>query len=288
MKHKIAVVTATRAEYGILKPLIRKLQENNKFELQLIVTGSHLLETAGNTVKEIEADGYSIARKIPIHVEAEGMLGVSYTAARALEQFATYFWEEHPEWVVVLGDRTELLGICSAAVCSKIPIIHLHGGEVTEGAVDEMVRHAVTKMSFLQFVANEEYACRVIQMGEQPDRGFNVGALGMKRYLSAVKYASMVLGNSSSGIIEAPALATPTVNIGNRQKGRLMAESVLSCESRVDDILEKMKKAERMMRKESNLYGDGNTSAKIVDIIEKFAEENRLAFSKKFNDIKVK
>ena len=314
---KISVVTATRAEYGILKPLIRRLLACDRWETQVVVTGTHLEPAFGNTYQEIEADGVPICRKIPIIYEgaedADTAYAVTRTMANAMCGFGTYFSEEHPDLLILLGDRTEMLAIAAAAMNEQIPIAHLHGGELTQGAVDDCVRHALTKMSYLHFPAAEVYRARIIQMGEDPSRVYNVGALGvenilheklmtpqeleasvgfpadqpyavvtfhpvtleqgagsqqeaavrqmyellgamgarpelfflitkansdaggrrinelleretadqpnmklvaslgMKRYLSAVKHAQFVLGNSSSGIIEAPALGVPTV-----------------------------------------------------------------------------
>lgn len=381
MKYKIAVVTATRAEYGILRPLILKLGKDEEIALQVIVTGTHLEEKYGNTQKEIVADGVEITRKIPILEEGNSEYDISITMANAIRGFAEYFRDEKPELLIVLGDRTEILGICSAAMNARIPIAHLHGGEITEGAVDDCVRHAVSKMSYLHFTANEVYRKRIIQMGESPDRVFNVGALGvenilkvpllskedvyaqigipakfayvvvtfhpvtlegerveihvqeftnaldrnanyfylitkanadaggevvnhmletyakerdnvkvvaslgMQKYLSALKYAEFCLGNSSSGIIEAPALGVPTVNIGERQKGRLMADTIISCETTADAITEAMKTAQKTEHKISNLYGDGNTSDKIVNIIKEYLVNQKIDLKKHFYDI---
>lgn len=377
---KVAVVTATRAEYGILRPLIFRLKEEQEICLQVIVTGTHLSEKYGNTQVEIEKDGINIFRKIPILEEGNTAYDISCTMANALRNFALYFKEEQPDLVIVLGDRTELLGICAAAMNERIPIAHLHGGEVTEGAVDDCIRHAITKMSYLHFPATEEYRKRIIQLGEEPERVFNVGALGvenilhtpllsyeeickqagipkdrdyvvmtfhpvtlekataraqteellkaieqqkdwfylitmanadvggdivnqmlqqfaekkeniklvpslgMVRYLSAVKYSRFVLGNSSSGIIEAPSLGIPTVNIGDRQKGRLMADTVISCEPRCEDIVDAMRLADRTEHRVSTIYGDGNTSEKIVTIIKDFLFHEKINLKKTFYD----
>lgn len=378
---KIAVVTATRAEYGILRPLICRLQKDTEFELQLIVTGMHLSEKYGNTQVEIEKDKIPVFRKIPILEDGNSAYDVSVTMANALCRFAGYFRDEKPDMVIVLGDRTEILGICAAAMNEGIPIAHLHGGELTEGAVDDCIRHAVTKMSYLHFTASETYRNRVIQLGESPDRVFNVGALGvenilhtqlfsyedmcreigipndqkyvvvtfhpvtqepgeeqhqtqeliaamreksgyfylmtkanadaggqrvnelledfsekvpnailvsslgMVRYLSALKYSEFALGNSSSGIIEAPALGIPTVNIGERQRGRLMADTIVQCEPEKEQILEAMDEAAVMPHKVSTLYGDGETSAKIVAILKNFLFYNKINLKKRFYDI---
>lgn len=383
---KIAVVTATRAEYGILKPLIFKLKEEKEFELLLYVTGTHLSEAYGYTKKEISDDGLQIKREIPILEEGNTPFDISLTMSNAIRGFAKAFREDKPHMLLVLGDRTELLGICSAAMNEKIPIAHLHGGELTEGAVDDCVRHAVTKMSYLHFTSAETYRQRVIQMGEEPNRVWNVGALGvenilnvpllskeevyrelslpigkkyvvvtfhpitldtqtaekqvsalikamqqkneyfylmtkanadaggqavndrleqfaqenknavlvsslgMLRYLSAVKYAEFVLGNSSSGIIEAPALGTPTVNIGDRQKGRLTTETVISCENSTETILAAIKQAEQTEHISSSLYGDGHTSEKIIAILKGFLLQNKenKTIQKKFYDLEKK
>ena len=378
---KVAVVTATRAEYGILRPLISKLSSEQDIELQLLVTGTHLSAKYGQTVDEIVKDGFTIHAQIPILEEGNGAYDVSCTMANATKRFAEYFAKERPDLLVVLGDRTEMLGICCAAMNERIPIAHLHGGELTEGAVDDCVRHAITKMSYLHFPASEEYRKRIIQLGENPERVMNVGALGvenilktpllsydmmcesvgipkgrkyvvvtfhpvtlengteleqvdalieamceqdeyfylitkanadvggdlvnarletyvssvenaklvaslgMQRYLSAVKYSSFVLGNSSSGIIEAPAFGVPTVNIGDRQKGRLMAGTVISCEPNTAEIVSAMKKADMIERIPSKLYGDGNTSEKIVEVIKHFLKNGTVELKKRFHDV---
>ena len=369
---KVAVVTATRAEYGILRPLILKLERDSNIELQLLVTGTHL----------VEKDGIPIFLRIPILAEGNTALSVSRTMANALNGFAEYFERERPECVVVLGDRTEMLGICAAAIDAGIPIVHLHGGELTEGAVDDCVRHAITKMSYLHFPSTESYRKRIIQMGEEPSRVFNVGALGvenilhvpllseqevrkevgipvgldfasvtfhpvtlepgsekrqteaiiaameeknqyfyvitkanadvggdavnelleqfarksgkmklvaslsMKTYLSLVKYSKFVLGNSSSGIIEAPSLGTPTVNIGDRQKGRLMASTIINCKPVTSDILRAIEMAEKMEHKPSFIYGDGNTSDKIITTIKQVFSDH-ITPAKKFYDLPI-
>lgn len=378
---KIAVVTSTRAEYGILKPLIARLQKEENFKVQLLVTGTHLSDGYGNTQKEILADGNSIYKKIPILEEGNTSRDISFVMANAIRGFAVYFAEEKPDLVVVLGDRTEMLGVCCAAMNERIPIAHLHGGELTEGAVDDCVRHAITKMSYLHFPASEEYRRRIIQMGENPKRVYAVGALGvenilktpllpyedmcretgvplgskyvvvtfhpvtledntafeqvealisameqkdnyfylitkanadvgseavnkrleefsgqhenaklvtslgMVRYLSAVKYSEMVLGNSSSGIIEAPALGIPTVNIGDRQKGRLMASTIINCKANKADIVSAIEAAAAMEHRVSHLYGDGNTAEKIVQVLKSFLQNGHVDIKKKFYDL---
>ncbi len=313
-KKKIIVVTATRAEYGLLKPIIKKLKQSEYFQVEPAATGMHLSSEFGSTYREIEEDGIQIDNNIEILLSSDTPVAMSKTMGLALISFSEYFDKSKPDAIMVLGDRYETLAVCCAAMNGRILIFHLHGGETTEGAIDEAIRHAITKMSFLHFTSTETYRKRVIQMGEDPDRVFNVEAvgvenvlheellsknelekllqlnlsrsyavvtfhpvtlendsveaqlldehseylyictkanadaggrkinqmlddyaaqreniavyesLGMKRYLSAVKYAAMVIGNSSSGIIEVPSFRIPTINIGDRQKGRIQAD----------------------------------------------------------------
>ncbi len=378
---KITLVTANRAEYGILRPLIYQLKEEKEFELQIVVTGTHLEERYGNTQMEIIEDGIEIYKRIKILEQGTRPYDISITMANAICGFAEYFKEEKPDLLIVLGDRTEIMGICCAAMNECIPIAHLHGGEVTEGLVDESVRHAITKMSYLHFPATEIYRNRIIQMGEEPERVFNVGALGienimnvplltyeevcsqigiplhkkyvvvtfhpvameegaesgrvqaliramkekrqyfylitkanpdvggeivnrmleqfeaeaenvklvaslgMVKYLSAVKYSEFVLGNSSSAIIEAPGLGTPSVNVGDRQKGRLMAETIISCSNETEEIIKAMEKAQKIKHEVSKIYGKGNTSGKIVEVLKDFLLNDKINLKKKFYDI---
>ena len=379
---KIAVVTATRAEYGILTPLIRAIENDAELELDLIVTGTHLSEKHGYTKKFIEADGFHISHEIPILEDGNTPYDISITMANAIKGFAECFKKDRPDMMIILGDRTEMLGIASAAMNERIPIAHLHGGEVTEGAVDDCVRHALSKMSYLHFTSTEAYRKRVIQLGESPERVFFVGALstenilkaplmseaeikadvgipnempysvvtfhpvtleadsakeqtlalckameqkneffylitmansdaggdlvnaifadfankhknvklvsslGMIRYLSAVKYARFVLGNSSSGIIEAPVLGTPTVNIGDRQRGRLMAETIINCMPETESVTNAISIAEKTEHKATLMYGDGNTAEKIVSVIKEHLFNDKIDLKKKFYDIK--
>lgn len=378
---KISIVTATRAEYGILRPLILKLNQDNDLNMQLLVTGMHLEEKYGYTKNEIDRDGVPIFKCIPILEEGNSEYDISITIANAIRGFAEYFRDEKPDMLIVLGDRTEILGVCVAAMNARVPIAHLHGGEITEGAVDDSVRHAVSKMSYLHFPANESYRKRIIQMGESPERVFNVGALGvenilnvpllskedlcdqigipknkkyvvmtfhpvtlegegielqvdevlsavenyseyfylitkanadaggekvnemleeyasshdnvklvaslgMVRYLSALKYAEFALGNSSSGIIEAPAFGIPTVNIGDRQKGRMMAESVICCKTSCASICKAIMEAQEMSCQPSYLYGKGDTSDKIIKVVKHFLFEEKIDLKKHFYDM---
>lgn len=380
---KIAVVTATRAEYGLLIPLIQEIDGDSELELNLIVTGTHLSDKYGHTIDAIRRDGFLIAQEIPILENGNTSYDISLTMANAIKGFAGCFRDNRPDMVVILGDRTEMLGVAAAAMNERIPIAHIHGGEVTEGAVDDCIRHAITKMSYLHFTSAEVYRKRVIQLGEYPDRVFNVGALGvenilhqelfcdeelrqklgiakntayavvtyhpvtleentadiqvrqlcgamesrddifflitaanadaggervnrllmkyaaehenakfvynlgMKRYLSVIKYAAFVLGNSSSGILEAPVLGVPTVNIGDRQKGRLMAETVVNCEPHTESIIRAMEKAERMEHKVSRFYGDGTASKQIVKVMKEFLFDKVIDLKKSFFHVEV-
>lgn len=382
---KISIVTTTRAEYGLLKPLIIRLRDN--FEVHLIVSGSHLIEKFGATGREIEEDGISIYRKIQVDIQESSASGVSHTMADTLEKFSVYFAEDKPDALVVLGDRYEMLAVCVAAMNERVPIFHLHGGETTEGAIDECIRHAITKMSYLHFTALDEYRKRVIQLGENPERVFCVGSLGVEnvlktpllskhalgqsinfdlnvpygvvtfhpvtledntvlnqvdqvlgamsdlsgemafiitkanadlggnvvnmelenfakknkhvclvdslgaqRYLSALKYAEMVIGNSSSGIIEAPSFKIPTINIGDRQKGRIQAASIINVvpqkEAIVNAVLQARKvKANGGYQTVMNPYGDGKASEKIAEIIQDTFINKKIDLKKHFYDI---
>lgn len=379
---KICVITSTRADYGILKPLIHKLFTDGFFQLELVVTGSHLSEKFGNTIKEIEADGFPIAQKINIIVDGDNPYDISKTMANALDGFGKYFSTCNADMVIVLGDRFEIFAICAAAVNQQIPIAHLHGGETTVGAVDECFRHSITKMSYLHFTSCAAHQKRVIQLGEDPSRVFDVGALGVEniktlrfiskkalsdfthmdlnhpfalvtfhpvtlekstakaqfaqllsaldnhtelnyiftksnadtdgmvintmiddyskthkntiaftsmgalRYLSAMSYATMVIGNSSSGIIEAPSFLIPTINIGDRQLGRLQADSIVNCNPNAKAIDDAITKAKTMDCKNTvNPFGDGNTSSKIIDILKDFFNNNKINLKKEFYDI---
>lgn len=332
---KICVVTGTRAEYGLLSRLMRMIKDSDKTELQIIATNMHLSPKYGNTYQEIEKDGFVIDKKIPIlDEENDDSNATIKSMAKALSGFADAYDELKPDLVVVLGDRYEILAAATAALIECIPIAHIHGGEITEGAYDDAIRHSITKMSHLHFTSTEEYRNRVIQLGEQPDRVFYVGALGVenikifpllskddierdiqfrldentilvtyhpvtlgnhtaendikdfigaleerkdlrvlftmpnsdtgaqvivdainefvlsnktravaykslgiKRYLSVIKYVGAVVGNSSSGLLEVPSFGVPTLNIGERQKGRKVADSVLNCDTDKISIL---------------------------------------------------
>lgn len=386
---KICVLTSTRADYGILRPLLFALSEDEDLDLRLAVTGSHLSENFGMTVWEIEADGFPIDVRVPIIQRGKTFSAMPSEMARAMEGFGDYFQDHRPALLVALGDRYETFAACAAAVSACVPIAHLHGGETTEGALDECFRHCITKMSYLHFTATEAYRNRVIQLGEDPARVYNVGglgvenalhtaflspeeleasldfplfqkpyvvttfhpvtlelgsagrqvgellsamaertdlnflitksnadtggqeinerldafaekhshcrvtaSLGMRRYMSALKYAHCVLGNSSSGLLEAPSFGIPTVNIGDRQRGRIQADSVINCRPEKEDILRALEKAcsqefRRVAADAVNPYGDGNTSGKIRRIIKDTLRSGKIDLKKKFYDILV-
>ncbi len=334
---KICIVTGTRAEYGLLSRLMHLIKADNGLVLQIIATNMHLSSEFGLTYKEIEADGFVIDKKVPMPKRTDTANGIVKSMAVELAGMADAFEELKPDIIVILGDRYEMLIAASTALIYKIPIAHIHGGEITEGAFDDAIRHAITKMSHLHFVSNEAYRRRVVQMGENPSTVFNVGALGceniksvklmkkeelekslnftldrdtilityhpvtmesntseqqfnellsaidlfpklkviftmpnsdtegrivmkmikeyveknkartrwfdslgMCRYLSVLQYIGGVVGNSSSGIIEVPSFHIPTINIGDRQKGRIASTSVLNCKPTQQDIQNKL------------------------------------------------
>jgi UDP-2,4-diacetamido-2,4,6-trideoxy-beta-L-idose 2-epimerase len=371
MRRKIAVFTGTRADYGLLYWLMKDIQQSDFMELQVVVSGMHLSPEFGETWKQIEADGFRIDAKVEMLLSSDTPVGVVKSVGLGTIGFADALDRLEPEFLVVLGDRFEALAVVQAALVMRIPVAHLHGGEITEGAYDDAIRHAITKMSSLHFTAAEPYRRRVIQMGERPDTVFNVGALGLdhllrdnplsadelsaslgfnlddpyfvvtyhpvtvaeedpesavramltaldrfpkyrivltypnadnggrkiisvlneyardhservqafpslgsRRYLSALSRAAVTIGNSSSGIIEAPAFGVPTVNIGVRQRGRLAATSVINCEPDVESIHAAVEAAispafVRACQGVSNPYGQGNAAAQIVRILER-------------------
>ena len=384
---KICVVTGTRAEYGLLKPLIKKINEDTDVELQLIVTGMHLSPEFGLTYKEIEEDGYTITDKNEMLLSSDTPNGITKSIGLATIGFADIFTRIQPDIVVLLGDRFETYAAATSAMIHRIPIAHIHGGELTEGAIDDAIRHSITKMSTLHFTSTEEYRRRVIQLGEQPERVHCVGALGVEnikkqqllskeelgksikfrldkpyavityhpvtlengtaeeqfidllnaldemedykfiftkanadtegriinqlidkyvdknkakaigfaslgmiRYLSALKYCEMVIGNSSSGLLEAPSFKIPTVNIGNRQKGRVRAESVIDCGNEKKNIYEAIQKASGMKKDESfqkisNPYEGEDTTKKIYKYIKKYLYQEEQKTNKQFYDL---
>jgi len=386
-RRKICVVTGTRAEYGLLYWLLKEIESEETLELQLIVTGMHLSPEFGLTYKSIEKE-FRIDKKVEMLLSSDTSVGISKSMGLAQISFAEVYEELQPQMIVVLGDRYEIFSAVSAAMIARIPIAHLHGGETTEGAFDESIRHSITKMSHLHFTATQEYRDRVIQLGEHPSRVFNVGGLGIDnikklkllskeefeksidfrlnrknilvtfhpvtlenttakeqfsellnaideleethiiftkansdtdgriinkmideyvsknrnksveftslgqlRYLSALQYMDAMVGNSSSGLIEAPSFGLGTVNIGDRQKGRIMAESVISCESDKKSILEVFKKLyskefQETLKSVTNPYGDGGASKKIKDVLKVVDLDNIL--KKSFFNIECK
>jgi len=366
---KICFVTGSRAEYGLLKPLMHKIKEEEDWKLQLIVTGMHLSHEFGNTYKQIEQDGFLIDKKVEMLLSADTGYAVIKSMGLGLIGMADALEILQPDLLIVLGDRFEILPAVESALILNIPVAHLHGGEITEGAYDDAIRNAITKMSHIHFAATESYRKRIIQMGESPSLVFNVGAIGLdnihylqllKRdeveavikyklkpnnylvtfhpetlaiknstqdfkellaaiekqsdslfiftkanadnggreinelidkyvtknignciafismgqqlYLSTMQYITAVVGNSSSGILEAPSFKIATINIGNRQKGRIQAKSVINCIAKEADILnafERIKEPAFKMQisRTSNPYGDGNTTARIIKIL---------------------
>ncbi|OLN33516.1 UDP-N-acetylglucosamine 2-epimerase [Desulfosporosinus metallidurans] len=352
-----------------------------------MATGMHLSEDFGLTYKEIESDGIFIDAKIDVLQNDDSNKAMSKAIGIGVIGFAEYFDRNQPDMVIVLGDRFEIFSAVIAASVACIPIAHLYGGETTEGAIDEFFRHSISKMSYLHFTSTEQYRQRVINMGETPDRVFNVGAIGVEnilsmplltkdelarsisfdlnrpyalvtfhpvtlekdtstkqieeilsaldetnglnyiftkvnadangrainnkigayceekenaiaftsmgvlRYLSAMKYCEMVIGNSSSGIMETPSFKKPTINIGDRQKGRICAKSVISCEPEKHAIIKSIDKArsQQFLQEIANQispYGDGKTSKKIVAVIKDFLDNDKINLKKSFYDVR--
>jgi len=366
---KIMVVTGSRAEYGLFTPLLRELAADPEFQLQLVVTGMHLSPEFGLTYREIVRDGFPIADMVEMLVSSDSPAGIAKSVGLGVIGFADSIRRLKPDMLVVLGDRFETFAAAQAALFVNVPIVHIHGGERTEGAFDEAIRHSITKMAHLHFVSTEEYRKRVIQLGEHPDRVFCVGALGIDvirsiplmsreeleaslsfrlgtlnflityhpetlsiedaeenvhrllqaldrfpeahlvftkpnadthgraiarmideyvakngdraavftslgqvRYLSLLNLVDVVIGNSSSGIIEAPYFRKPTVNIGDRQKGRVMGPTVISCGNETAQIVRAIELAlsenfKDRIRNAPMLYGDGNAAARIVKVL---------------------
>lgn len=387
MKYDICIVTSTRAEYGLLKPLIQKINKDQELNLKLIVTGMHLSVEYGNTVNYIEKDGYHIDDKIEILLSSDSAVGVAKSMGLAMISFAESLNKLNPDLLIVLGDRSEIFAISSVATVLNIPIAHISGGDVTEGAYDDAFRHSISKMSYLHFATTDIYRNRVIQLGENPNRVFNLGNLGVenilninllskkellefcnvktnlevvtvlfhpqtldnkkpreqleellnalkefsnfhyliikgnsdnggrelnklldefviknqenysiftsldtKTYLSLLKHSKFIIGNSSSGITEAPSFKIPTINLGDRQKGRIRAESVIDCDlikEKIVDTINKVisKEFQNVVDKVNNPYGNGCTSEKMVEIIKEFLNNKKIDLKKKFYDI---
>ena len=384
---KICVVTSTRAEYGLLYWLLKEIEADSELSLQLIVTGMHLSPEFGLTYKEIEKE-FKIDKKIEILSSSHTSLDICAEMARVYEKFAPALAELKPDILVLLGDRYEIFGVAGVASIMQIPIAHIHGGETTQGAFDEAFRHSITKMSHIHFAATNEYANRIIQLGEEPSRVFNIGgtsienikklnllnkdefeksikfklakknilitfhpatlensgareqfnellnaldeleetnfiftkansdtdgdvinkmideyvsensqkavafaSLGQLRYLSAIKFVDIVLGNSSSGLLEVPSFKKATINIGDRQKGRARASSVIDVRPDKEEILAAIKRAyskefEQTLKDTINPYDGGNPSKKMVKILKEIKLDGIL--KKKFYDIGIK
>lgn len=370
-KRRVCVVTGARSEYGLLRWVMEETRRASDLELQIIVTGSHLSPSHGLTVDEIIRDGFDISRKVETQMSSDTGPGMAKSMGLGLIGFADALAELQPDVVVVLGDRYEILAVASAALACRIPVAHIHGGELTEGAIDESIRHAVTKLSLLHFVAAKEYGDRIVMMGENPDRVFVVGGLGVdnivrmpvldraeleasmgfrfgernllitfhpetlsalspeaqisgllealrvfpdihlvftlpnadagghairtqiegfvrerpnacvhaslgqKRYLSCLRQVDGVVGNSSSALLEAPSLRIGAVNIGDRQKGRLRADSVIDCANSCEAIRLAIKRLyaeefQALVAKASNPYGEGGASKRIVEVLRRW------------------
>lgn len=383
---KICVITGTRAEYGLLYWTMNALKADPSIDLSICVTGMHLSPEFGLTYKRILEDGFIINEKIETVLSSDTSIGISKSVGLGIISFSEVFERLSPDLVLVLGDRYEIFAACTAAMISRIPIAHCHGGEATEGLIDEAIRHSITKMSHIHFTSTEEYRKRVIQLGEQPGNVFNVGALGIEninklklltkakfeesinfklnkinflvtfhpvtldnfsaeeqfkqllialdkfrdtniiftkpnsdtdgriiiqlidnyvkknsqkaiaftslgqlRYLSAIQYMDVIIGNSSSGLIEVPSFYKATINIGDRQQGRVKAESIIDCvtdNKAIENAINKAlsKEFKNKIKKSKNPYGDKNSSTLIVDVLKRI-ELNGL-IKKKFYNLK--
>lgn len=387
VKRKVCVVTGTRAEYGLLYWLMKEIESDNDLELQIVATGMHLSPEFGLTYKEIEKD-FKIDKKVEMLLSSDTPIGISKSMGLAQISFCEAFEELNPDIIVLLGDRYEIFSAASAAMIACIPIAHLHGGETTEGAFDESIRHSITKMSHLHFTAAEEYKNRVIQLGEHPLTVFNVGGMGIEnikrlnfltkkelidsiefdlnkknllvtfhpvtlenstakeqfqellnaldqledtniiftkansdtngriinhmideyvlknshrsagftslgqlRYLSALKFMDGVVGNSSSGLLEVPSFKIGTINIGDRQKGRIKANSVIDCLPSKKDIADALTKLysdefQKELKMVDNPYGDGCASEKMIKVLK--SVDLGKVLKKSFYDIGIK
>ncbi|GAA3910667.1 UDP-N-acetylglucosamine 2-epimerase [Litoribacillus peritrichatus] len=366
---KVAVFTGTRAEYGLLYWLLKDIQSDLDLTLQLLVSGMHLSPEFGETYTQIENDGFQIDEKIEILLSSNSAVGTAKSMGLGVLGFTDALDRLKPDVLVILGDRFEALAAAQTAMLLRIPIVHLHGGEITEGAYDDAIRHSITKLSYLHCTSTEEYRQRVIQLGELPERVHNVGAIGLdhlkrsklmsvselskslgfelcqpyfvvtyhpvtlgseapeesfqalldalnqypdhqviltypnaddggrriipmlkdyaatsslrvlaiaslgqQRYLSAIQSAAVVIGNSSSGVIEVPAFGVPTVDIGQRQQGRLAAKSVLHADAEFHSIVEAIERAlsgkyKSLDERIVNPYGQGDVSSQIIKLI---------------------
>ena len=382
---KICVITGSRSEFDLLKNLIIEIKKDNFFDLKLFVTGAHLSKYFGETIKYIKKNKLKIDKIIDVGIKNDDISSISNSFSIGIKKFSYIFNKINPDAILILGDRYEIFSCAISACLNRIPIIHIHGGERTEGLIDEGIRHSITKLSHLHFVSTNEYKKRVIQLGESKNRVHNVGSLGVeaikktklmskkelqeelniifkgkvalvsyhpetlekskntknfdnflnslkklrnftfiftmpnadlgykyivnkfkkfvkknhnsifvkslghRKYFSLCKYSDIVIGNSSSGIIEIPSFKKPTLNVGSRQDGRLKSGSIIDCSHNTNEILKKVtlafsKKFYKKIKKIKNPYFNGNTSKKIKNIIKKTNFKN-LIF-KKFVDIK--
>lgn len=382
---KILIATGTRAEYGLLKPLMTAIKNEPNWQLQILVTGAHLSPEFGLTYREIEKDGFTIDKKVEMLLSSDTPTSIIKSMGIAMMGFSDALPDLKPDFLVILGDRYEMLSLASSALIFNLPIVHIHGGEITEGAYDDAIRHSITKMSHLHFASTAEYKNRIIQLGENPDNVFNVGAIGLDsvknlelldknalennldivfkkynyqvtfhpstldveppekqfevllnaidqqedsffiftksnadtggriinemidayvaknkektiaysslgnlRFLSVVKVCDAIIGNSSSGILEAPSLKTLTINIGDRQKGRIQAKSVINVKMSESEILEafqiiKSNKFNDGTTDFYNPYGEGNTTKQIMKVLRSIELKNFR--TKKFHDL---
>ena len=364
---KVCVVTGTRAEYGLLYWLMKEIEQAEDLELQLVVTGMHLSQEFGCTDQQIDKDGFTIDKKVEMLLSSDSEVAVTKSLGIGVQGFADALNDLQSDILVLLGDRFEIFSAASASMIAGIPIAHLHGGELTEGVIDDAIRHSITKMSHLHFTATDAYRKRVIQLGEQPERVFNVGglggdnikrmellskkafqheigfalgeknllvtfhpetldkdgsreqfsnllmvlseledvhviftkanadaggkvinhiiddfvlkhsnrmvayeSLGQLRYLSAMQFVDGVVGNSSSGLLEAPSFKIGTVNIGERQRGRVRAKSIIDSGSSKEEIASALRKLfspefKRVLDDVENPYGDGGAATKVVE-----------------------
>ena len=383
MKNKICIVSSSRADYGLLKNLIYKIQFSNFFFFFFIVNGSHLSKSHGYTISEIIADKFKIDKKVSVIRKTDTKKDIGINVGIAVTKMVSAISELNPDMILLLGDRYEIFSTAIASAFLQIPIAHIHGGEITEGAIDDMIRHSITKLSYIHFTSNLVYKNRIIQMGEQPKNVYNVGALGVEnlkkiklldckelekqidfkfksknilvtyhpvtldknpvdgidvllqalskfkdigmiftysnadvsgteiikkilkfqktnqnakvfsnlgqlKFLSCLKYCDGIVGNSSSGIIEAPSLKTWTINIGDRQKGRIKAESVFDVKSDERVIIKRLtnlinKNKIKDLINYENPYSKKNTVNNIFNILKKINKETIV--NKKFFDI---
>jgi UDP-hydrolysing UDP-N-acetyl-D-glucosamine 2-epimerase len=367
-KKTICVITGSRAEFGLLRWLMSYIKADPDLELQILVTGSHLSVRHGETYKQIEEAGFSISKKVPMLLDRDDALSVAKSVGQGVIFISEALDEMQPDLVVVLGDRFEILAAAQSAMLLGFPVAHIHGGEITEGALDDSIRHCITKMASLHFVSTEAFRNRVIQLGERPETVYNVGApgldgidqlkllsryeleqqldfqlgddyivvtyhpetlgeinvasdfqqilsalestrlrlvftqsnadtggqiineliedfvarhkqrsacfktLGQLRYFSLIKHSKLVLGNSSSGLIEVPSLGCPTVNVGARQRGRLKGASVIDCAPQTQDICRAIERAldpefRSLVSIERSPYGVPGASKKIFEVL---------------------